>query len=174
MGLPSVVNYIQGKLNGLAMPFGAVELAAYITPPDPNVETVIMPTLYVLTAKGPEKRLSMPRNTGPGTGAGDKTISHNLSLHVIWMIANSSPAQPGGADPDLLFTEVMETIMAALRTDTPDPVWVTDPYTGVQTYLSDTGENMTYDYLPRHSIKNQRMLRYDALIDMSVTEVITA
>ena len=142
MGLPSVVNYIQGLLNGLAMPFPSVELAAYITPPDPNVETVILPTLYVLTAEGPEKRLTTPRNTGPGTPAGDKTLDHNLQLHVIWMIANSNPAAPGAADPDLLFSGVIEGVMAALRTS-PAPTLITDPWTGQQTQLVDTGERMT-------------------------------
>ena len=173
MGLPSVVNYIQGLLNGLAMPFPSVELAAYITPPDPNVETVILPTLYVLTAEGPEKRLTTPRNTGPGTPAGDKTLDHNLQLHVIWMIANSNPAAPGAADPDLLFSGVIEGVMAALRTS-PAPTLITDPWTGQQTQLVDTGEKMSYKYLPRHSIKNQRMLRYDSLIDLPLTELIQA
>jgi hypothetical protein len=173
VGLPSVVGYIQGLLNGLAMPFPTVELAAYITPPDPNVETVIMPTLYVLTADGPEKRLTMPRNTGPGTTAGEKTLTHTLELHVVWMIANSNPAAPGAADPDLLFSGVIEGIMQALRTS-PAPVLITDPWTGQQTELVDTGENMTYRYLPRHSIKNQRMLRYDALITLPLLELIEA
>ena len=173
MGLPSVIAYVQGLLNGLAMPFPSVELAAYITPPDPNVETVILPTLYVLTAEGPEKRLTIPRNTGPGAPAGDKTLDHNLQLHVIWMIANSNPAAPGAADPDLLFSGVIEGVMAALRTS-PAPTLITDPWTGQQTQLVDTGERMQYQYMPRHSIKNQRMLRYDGLITLPLTELIQA
>jgi len=173
VGLPSVIAYVQGELNGLAMPFPSVELAAYITPPDPNVETVVLPTLYVLTAEGPEKRLTDPRNTGPGTPAGFKTLDHNLKLHVIWMIANSNPAAPGAADPDLLFSGVIEGVMAALRTSKA-PVLITDPWTGQQTQLVDTGERMQYQYLPRHSIKNQRMLRYDGLIDLPLCELIQA
>lgn len=173
MGLPAVIQYVRDQLNGLAMPFPSVELAAYITPPDPNVETVILPTLYVLTADGPEKRLTMPRNTGPGTSAGDKTIDHDLKLHVIWMIANTAPANVGAADPDLLFSGVIEGVMAALRT-TKAPYLLTDPWTGQQTLLVDPGERLTYHYLPRHSVKNQRMLRYDGLIDLPVQELIEA
>lgn len=173
MGLPSVIGYIRDLLNGIAVPFPSVQLAAYITPPDPNVETVIMPTLYVLTADGPEKRLTLSRNTGPGTSSGQKTIDHDLKLHVIWMIANAAPGSPGAADPDLLFSGVIEGIMSTLRTTTA-PYLITDPNTGQQTYLVDTGERMTYHYLPRHSIKNQRMLRYDGLIDLPVQEQIQA
>ena len=173
MGLPSVIAYVQNLLNGLAMPFPTVELAAYITPPDPNVETVLTPTLYVLTADGPEKRLTMSRNTGPGTTAGEKTLTHTLKLHLIWMIASTSPTAPGAADPDLLFSGVLEGIMQALRTS-PAPVLITDPWTGQQTELVDTGENMSYEYLPRHSTKSQRMLRYDALITLPLLELIEA
>jgi len=173
VGLPSVIAYVRDQLNGIALPFPSVELAAYITPPDPNVETVVMPTLYVLTADGPEKRLTMPRNTGPGTSAGNKTIDHDLKLHVIWMIANTAPGQPGAPDGDLLFGGVIETVMAALRTGQA-PAPVTDPFTGTVTTLVDTGEKMTYHYLPRHSIKNQRMLRYDGLIDLPVQELLEA
>lgn len=173
MGLPSVVNYIQGLLNGIAMPFPSVELAAYITPPDPNVETVVAPTLYVLTAQGPEKRLTMPRNSGPGTSAGEKTLDHNLQLHIIWHIGNVNPAAPGSANPDLLATGVLEGVMDALRTS-PAPTLITDPWTGIVTQLSDTGEKMTYRYLPRHAVKNQRMIRYDALIDLPLTELLEA
>ena len=173
MGLPSVIGYIRDQLNGIAVPFPSVQLAAYITPPDPNVETVVMPTLYVVSADGPEKRLTISRNTGPGTPSGQKTIDHDLKLHVIWMLANSAPGAPGTADPDLLFSGVIEGVMAALRTS-PAPVPLTDPNTGQQTELIDTGERMTYHYLPRHSIKNQRMLRYDGLIDLPVQELIQA
>ena len=173
MGLPSVIGYIRDQLNGIAVPFPSVQLAAYITPPDPNVETVVMPTLYVLTADGPEKRLTDPRNTGSGTPAGWKTIDHDVKLHVIWMIANSAPGSPGAADPDLLFSGVMEGVMSALRTSAA-PTMITDPNTGQQTQLVDTGERMTYHYLPRHSIKNQRMLRYDGLIDLPLMEAIQA
>ena len=173
MGLPSVISYVRDRLNGIAMPFPSVQLAAFITPPDPNVETVVMPTLYVLTADGPEKRLTTPRNTGPGTSSGQKTIDHDLKLHVIWMLANANPASPAAANPDLLFGGVIEGIMSALRTF-PAPVMITDPNTGQQTRLVDTGERMAYHYLPRHSIKNQRMLRYDGLIDLPLQEVIQA
>ena len=161
------------------MPFPSVELAAYITPPDPNPETMIVPTLYVLSAKGSEKRDpkaggSMPRNTGPGTGSGNKTIRHNLQLHVLWFLATANPLAGNTADNDLLFSGVIETVMAALRTNTPDPVLITDPWTGIQTWLVDTGENMSYDYLPRHSVKSQKLLRYDALIDLPLVEEISA
>lgn len=172
MGLPSVIAYIRGLLDGVAMPFPSVALAAYITPPDPNVEMHI-PTLYVLTADGPEKRLTVPRNTGPGTPAGVKTLDHDLKLHIIQMVAGTGPAVTAKNDPDLLFSSVIETVMAALRSSAA-PVIIADPFTGQETQLADTGERMVYHYLPRHSVKNQRMLRYDGLIDLPLQEVIEA
>ena len=173
MGLPSVIAYIRAQLDGLATPFPSVELAAYITPPDPNTETVAMPTLYVLTADGPEKRLAGPRNTGPGTPSGFKTIKHDLKLHVIWMITSANPMAPGATDPDLMFSGVIEGVMDALRTS-PAPVPIADPNTGRVTVLTDTGEKMTYHYLSRRSTKSQRMLRYDGLIDLPLMEQIQA
>ncbi|HLK72260.1 MAG TPA: hypothetical protein VKU77_01290 [Streptosporangiaceae bacterium] len=174
MGLPSVISYVRGLLDGIAMPFPSADLAAYITPPDPNVETTVIPTLYVLTAEGPEQRLTVPRNSGPGTPSGDKTIDHALSLHIIWIIAAGNPAAPGALDPDLLFGSVIETVMARLRT-APSPHVITDPFPPhAQTTLVDTGEKMTYRYLPRHAVRNQRMLRRDGLIDLPLKEVIGA
>lgn len=172
MSLAAAIAHVRDLLDGIAMPFPSVELAAYITPPDPNVETHI-PTLYVLTAEGPEKRLTVPRNTGPGTAAGDKTVTHRLKLHVIWELPTANPAAPGAADPDLLFSGVIDGIMKALRTTTA-PVLITDPWDGTVTQLVDPGENMTYEYFPRHAVRNQRMLRYDAIILMPVQEVIQA
>lgn len=173
MPLPGVIAYIRGLLDGLAMPFPSVELAAYITPPDPVTDTVVMPALYVLTASGPEKRLTPPRNTGPGTEAGFKTIQHDLKLHVIWQIMTPDPSEPGSSDPDLLFSGVISAVTAALRTTTA-PYDLTDPWDGTVTQLADTGERMTYDYLPRRATKTQRLLRYDALIDLPLLEVIRA
>lgn len=179
MSLAAVVQYVRDLLDGTATPFPSADpvigsaLRAFITPPDPYKLTHI-PTLYVLSASGPEKRLDMPRNTnGDPSTAGHKTVRHTLELHIICEIASTNPAAPGASDPDLLFTGAMSAVMAALRTS-PAPVPITDPFDGTVTSLIDPGEEMQYRYLPRMATKSQRVLRYDGVITLPLLEFIQA
>lgn len=145
-------------------------MAAYITPPDPNVETQI-PTAYVWPTDGdegrdPDKGGAVPRNSGAGTASGTKGTEHNIDVYAVWMASNDEP------DIDNLFPGVVDAVMAAFRFSV-DPATATDPYTGEQSTLVDIGERMNYRVTLR-SLVEQAFNRYDALIGLSVLEIIRA
>jgi hypothetical protein len=172
MPIASTLGYIKGLLDGLPLPGDSTpNLAAYITPPDPNVETDI-PTAYVWPGDGnedrdPNRAGSVPRNTGPGTYSGDKGIEHDMSVYLVWFAADDQ------ADIDSLFPGVVDAVMAVLRTS-DDPAEVQDPYDpNTISTLIDVGEKMTYR-IELRSLVNQAYNRYDALVGLTVLEVIKA
>ena len=169
MPIASCYAFVKGLLNDIGMPAGLPSLAAYVisNAPDPNVESSI-PTCYILRSDGPEKRLSMTRNTGPGTAAGEKQIKHQIRLLVVYFMASNDP------DGDILFGGIMDGIMDALRTSFPNPALMTDPYTGVVTQAANTGEQMSYELYPPAATKNQRLLLCQGVITVPLIEVIQA
>lgn len=172
MGVLAVCGYLQGLLSGIPMPGPATApLAAFIDPPDPNVETDI-PTVYVWPTNGEESRDprnagSMPRSTGPGTPSGQKTEIHSVDLFIVWMGSGDDPLTGS------IWLGVIDAVMAALRTAYPMTADVTDPWTGTETTVADAGEKMTYKTAVS-ALADQAYNRYDALIQLPVTEIITA
>lgn len=170
MPIASTLSYIKGLLVSLPMPGGLPDMAAYITPPDPNTETQI-PTSYVWPSEGDEDRDSekagtVPRNTGPGTASGFKNLQHAIDVYVVWFAADDDP------DIDNLFPGVVDAVMSAFRFS-KDPAEAVDPYTGQVSTLIDVGENMSYRITLR-SLVEQAYNRYDCLLSLSVLEVIQA
>lgn len=169
MPITSSLSYIKGLLDGLAMPGQLPSMAAYITPPDPNVETDI-PTAYVWPTDGDESRDgkagTVPRNSGPNTPSGFKDLEHHIDVYVIWFGADDQP------DIDNLFPGIVDAVMFAFRTSA-DPVKVTDPYTEQVSTLVDVGERQNYRITLR-SLVEQAYDRYDCLLALSVLEVIQA
>lgn len=168
MPLASCIAYVKGLLDDIGMPAGLPSLAAYTLAgaPDPDVESSV-PTCVILSANGPEKRLTVPRNTGPNTPAGFKTIKHQIRVLVWFFMASNDP------DADTLFGGIMDGIMASLRTCAA-PANLTDPWTGTLTQMVNAGEEMTYDQLPARATKNQRLLLCEGVINVPVLEQIQA
>lgn len=171
MPILSVVNYLQAQLNGLELPGESTPaMVATIEIPDPNVETDI-PTAYVWPTDGDESRDgpagTMPRNSTPDQPVGDKTITHNADLFVVWM--------GFGDDPQTwpVWLGIMDAVMARLRTLYPMPAYPVDPYTGVQSQISDVGERQSYKTVV-NALQDQAWLRFDALIKLRIVEVISA
>jgi hypothetical protein len=170
MPIAGTLSVVKGLLVGLPMPPGLPNMAACITPPDPNTETQV-PTAYVWPTDGdesrdPEKAGTVPRNSGPGTPSGDKGIEHSIDVYVVWMASDEEP------DIDNLFPGVVDAVMAAFRFS-KDPAQAVDPYTGQVSTLIDLGEKMSYRITLR-SLIEQAYSRYDALVGLSVLEVIQA
>jgi len=165
-----VLAYAQGLLNGLAMPGPVAPLACFIRPPDLFTDPGTVPACYVWPAEGREARDtkyagSIPRNTGPGTPSGFKTIAHQMDAWVVWAGADDGTA--------LLFPAMIDAIMAAFRTAYPMPAQATDPYTGTQTQIDNIGEVQSYR-ITRRPVPDQQNNRYDALLTVPVIEVIQA
>ena len=160
MPIAAACAFVKGLLNGLAMPGGLPNMAAYILPPDPNVEAEI-PTAYVWPTEGdesraPEKGGTIPRNTGPDTPAGTKSLDHSIDVFCVYFQADDDP------QADSLFPGVIDAVMDALRTSA-DPAVITDPYTGDQSQLIDLGERQKY-HIVVSALEDQRYNRLDGLI----------
>jgi hypothetical protein len=136
-----------------------------LAPFDPNTETQI-PTAYIWPTAVNEKRLDMPRNTGPGTPAASKTATHSIDVFIIWMGSSDDPAG------DSIFPGIVDAAMAALRTAYPMPVVVADPWTGAQTQIVDIGEVMRGQVIVS-ALEDEGYLRYDAKVSLPVQEILT-
>jgi hypothetical protein len=158
-------------LDGLPMPNGNYALQAYVTPPDPETD-YSNPHAYIWPAKGDESRNpasggAIPRNTGVFTPSGTKPIMHEMHVYLVWFSANDDP------DADTWFPGMVDAVMWALRTS-PDPLPVTDPYTGLtNSQLVGIGERMTYEIVLR-STEDEAYDRYDALITIHIWEILQA
>ena len=135
----------------------------FITPPDPGNLTV--PTCYIWPMGGEEKRLTPPRAGGPNVEVpGWKHIMHRVPLFLAFVgVANDPTA-------DTNFPAVIDAVMAALR-PSEDEVLITDPVTGqISSLLLGIGEEMGYEYAVVHTLADQRLLRYDARLTITVNE----
>jgi hypothetical protein len=170
----STLAYLKSLLDGLAMPGGAPNLRAFITPPSPDDNPEGTPTAYIWPASGEESRNTerggtVPRAlTKPVPGAnpnsGTKPIDHMVHVYVIWDQANDDELA------DSLFPGMLDAIGWQLRVST-DPVVVVDSFDGTISQLIDVGETIPYQITVRY-LEDQRYLRYDALLPLPVMELI--
>jgi len=166
-----VQSYVLSLLDELPMPYGLPDARAFITPPDPRVQTSI-PGIYIWPSDGDENRSedlggTVPRNTGAGTPSGTKGILHKLDIYLTWTSGGS------GTQQDPLFPGMLDAIMFALRFSQPNPVYMTDPNTGLTSTIYNTGEQMTYR-VGIESLADQRRKRYDAIVNVSLWEIFNA
>src|ERR1700733_13732497 len=166
------MSFVRGLLDGIGMPAGTPYRAAYLNPPDPNVESEF-PTAYILSSSGPESRNpkyagTMSRNQGPGTSSGFKTIVHSVRAVIVYYLASDDP------EGDILFAGIRDGIMARLRYSYPNPALMTDPYTGIVTQAANTGEDMVYAIYPPQATSNQRFNLWQGEITVPIIEVIQA
>ena len=180
MPLASCVNYIQGLLDGMAWPEGMQNLtspppplACYITPPDPNVLSGT-PSAYVWFNRGTESRNpakygagTIPRAAYSGAPSGTKALDHTIPVYLVW--TGGSPTDP---EVNRLFPGMVDAVMDTLRSSA-DPVIISDPWTGQQSELVDVGENQTW-LTDLRALEPMRSERLDALIEVSVVEIISA
>jgi hypothetical protein len=167
MPLVTAQNHIKSLLDGLAIPGPAHvgPLEAFITPPDPREDPP--PAAYIWPSGGTETRRAVPRNSGPGTPAGLKSIRLMMDVYLTWFNTVDDPYADGA------FPSVIDAVMQALRTS-PDPATVVDPDSGLVCELVGVGEGMSWQNLGVNSAADQRWLRYDALIQAPFLEFIQA
>jgi hypothetical protein len=170
MPINSVQTYLLELLDGTPLPGPAGQtgaLAAFITPPDPG--SLDVPTAYIWPTGGEEKRLTTPRGSGPNVNQpGWKHIIHRVQLYLAFVGAGDDPTA------DTTFPAVIDAVMAVLR-PSPDEVLITDPVTGIiSSLLLGIGEDMTYDFAVVKTLADQRYLRYDARLTVTVNEYFQA
>jgi hypothetical protein len=166
-----VQSFLLSLLDGLELPYGVPAAKAYITPPDPRVQAKV-PAIYIWPSDGSENRSSelggtVPRNTGPGTASGTKGLLHQFDIYVTWFSSNS------GRQQDPVFPAIVDTVMLALRYSQPNPAYLTDPNTNLTSTVYNVGEDQKYR-IGVEATADERFLRYDALISVSVWEIINA
>lgn len=167
MPLVSAQSYVKGLLQGLTPPGDTgirAPIDALITPLTPDVNPDGIARVYVWPAKAPEKRRAMPRNTGPGTPAGWKQLTHELQIFLVWMDFPDDP------QADVNFPLLIDFVMNVLRTS-PNPAQYTDPDTGTVSNMVNLGEVMTYDFVPPRALEPDAFRRYDARIQCSLLEL---
>jgi hypothetical protein len=166
MPIVSAQSYVSSILQGMTPPGRtgiSGPVSALITADTPDVNPDGIPRCYVWPAKGPEKRIAMPRNTGPGTPAGWKQTAHNLEIFLVWM----DNADDAGADVN--FPLFIDWVMDILRTS-PNPAQWQDPESGIVSNFVNLGEEMTYDYVPPRTLEPDAERRYDARVSVTLWE----
>ncbi len=178
MPLVTVQSFLLSLVDGLEMPYGAPAAQAYITPPDPRIQARI-PAIYIWPSDGDESRSAelggtVPRNTGPGTSSGTKGIMHQMDMYLTWFSANTRQGmEDGPISQDPVFPGMVDALMFALRFSQPNPAVLTDPNTNLTATIYNVGETMKY----RTGIEatdDQRWVRYDCLVTVSVWEIFNA
>lgn len=177
--------YVQSLLQDMPWPaamVGLQPLAAYITPPNPNVQSEI-PACYIWPSRGRETRDTdrlktgtIPRAATPGGDSGTKADEYSIMVWLVWMMSTDDP------DVDSLFPGMAWQVMSVLRggayaadgtSYSQTPYKLADPWTAEPSYLIDLGEDMTFEFYER-LLAPERFMRLDCVIDLSVSEVIAA
>ena len=186
MSVASVQAYVQSLLQLMPWPAamtGLPPLQAYITPPNPNVQSAEIPACYIWPTRLRETRDTdrlksgtIPRAAYPQGPSGTKAVEYAIAVWAMWDMTTDDP------DVDSLFPGMVWQIMSALRgaayaangtSYSETPVLLTDPWTQQQSWLIDLGEDMTANFYER-LLASQRFMRLDCEIECSVSEVIAA
>ena len=162
MSLVTVMFYVKGVLDGLAIPGNTGPLRAFIIPPDPEDNRDGTPRASVWTANGGTSRLSLGRDPETGSG-GEKIRKHQLAIYLWYPMADEEDNE------DSAFPGVLQRVMWRLE-HTPDPVEMTDPESGEQSQMAGLGETMTWRMPPPLALASQRWEMFDALITADVIE----
>ena len=171
MPLVTVQSFLLSLLDNLELPYNVPAAKAYITPPDPRVQAKV-PAIYIWPSDGTENRSTelggtIPRNTGPNTASGTKGLLHQFDVYITWFSSNS------GRQQDPVFPAIVDTVMLALRYSQPNPAYLTDPATNLTSTVYNVGESMRYR-TGVEATADERWLRYDSLIQVSVWEILNA
>jgi len=155
MSVNTVQTHVKTLLNGITLPQYAAPLITYITPPNPG--KLPSPAAYVWVTNGSNSRQTAPR------GYGFRKTIWSVS---VWLMAPGLATDPNA---DTKFAGVIDAVIHALVTDTM-PIMETDPLTGLTYQLLAIGEQFTVEQAPVRSLVDQRLLMYEALINLTVEE----
>ena len=183
--LAAVQSYVRSLLDQMPWPSTMAGLAVpncYVQPPNPNVQSEI-PTIYVWMQRDRESRDTdrlksgtIPRIDAPGGPSGTKAVDYTIPIWMVWMMDISDP------DIQNLFPGMIWAVRSVLRGTaygaggqaSVTPVKLADPWTGEQSWLIDLGEDMQTENYERSLSPEGSLLRFDAVIDCSVSEVIAS
>lgn len=165
MPLNTVHEYLRRMLDGTQIPGSAGTAEAFIAPPDPETEPT--PKFYIWGSTVSEDRMASPRvpENGDLAQAGWKEMNHLLDIWLVWF----SDEDTDSSTINVAFPAVVDMLAKILR-ESPDPVKVSDPLTGMDSELLDIGERMAIDMYPPRAMEDARILRYDAKFQLTILE----
>lgn len=177
MPLATVQTYLKGQLDGLNLPLGMGNLTAVIQPPADGENLTgdgSSAVAYIWSSAGDESRRNagtVPRaQHGNLASGGNKTLEHRCNIWLVWF------GDQEASNVDVAFPGIIDFVMGVLRN--VEMLDVTqhahDPINGQLSNLLNVGENMSWEYGPVRATTQQRYLRYDALINVEVIEIIQA
>jgi hypothetical protein len=155
MGMNIIQQHAKSITDGIVAPLYKKPLVAYITPPNPG--KLPGPAAYVWVTSGRVSRRSMPR--GHGFRKTEWTVS-------IWLMCPDTATNPNA---DSAFASLIDAVVHAWVT-TPMPIPLVDPLTGETTQLLSIGEQFVIEQSPAHTLADQRLFLYEALIQFTVQE----
>jgi len=156
MGINVVQTHAKSITNGISSPLYKRPLVAYITPPNPGKLTG--PAAYVWVTQGNNKRQTAHR------GAGFRSTIWTVS---VWLMSPDNSTNPNA---DSAFASLIDAVVEAWVT-TPMPISIEDPQTGRTSQLVAIGEQFTVQQSPAHTLADQRLFLYEALIDFTIEEM---
>lgn len=163
MPLNSIQHYVQGLLDGLAVPDSTTTLEAQITPP--TVQDLDSPVAFVWGGQLVVTRQT--GNRGPAPAAGFKRLMWDVDVWLVYL------TNPDDTEVDQEFPLLVDAVMAQLWSTTM-PLFITDPTTGLVTQVLEIGEEFRLDYSPVHTPATLRMLYYTAHLGLSIYEAVQA
>lgn len=170
MPLVTVMNYLQQQIDGLNLPLSIGRLTAYIQPA-PGADDGSGANAYVWGANLDEARETVPRAAhGNLASGGNKELTHRVNIWLVWF------TDPDDPNINLGFPAIVDAVMAVYRNvemldQTQHAI---DPITGQESNLLNVGEKMSAEYAPVRAVADQRLLRFDAMVEVEVIEVIQA
>jgi len=111
----------------------------------------------VWATSGSNKRQTAPR------GAGFRMMEWDVS---VWLMA---PGVASDVNADTKFAGLIDAVINALVTDTM-PVMETDAVTGKTFQLLSIGEDFSVQQSPVHTLADQRLFMYEALVNVRIKE----
>ena len=168
MPLASVQKYVQGILDGLAVPGGTQTLKAQVTPP--VLQNLNGPVAFVWGGSMVASRQSGPRGTAGA--AGFRRLMWDVDVWLVYL------TNPNTAGADQVFPDLLDAVMAQLWSTTM-PVFIdangqpTEPSdTPGATQILSVGEDYRLEYSPIHTPATNRMLYYSARFSLQIYEAV--
>ena len=158
MGLNAVQTLAKNITDGISSPLYQRNLVAYVTPPNPG--KLPGPAAYIWVTQGLNKRQTAHRSTG------FRDTTWTVS---VWLMSPGSSTDPNA---DSAFACLIDAVINAWVT-TPMPIPVTDAYTGNTSQMVAIGEDFTVQQSPVHTLSDQRLFLYEALLEFTIREAST-
>lgn len=169
MSLNSVQQYIKDTIDGTTSPYLPI-CTARVAPP--SVDDIGAPKAYVWGSVFHEKRWTNKAGLYDGEinyiagSGGNKRVDYEVYIYLCVAMP------PDDQHADEAFPILIENVMKVLRA-VPKVTNIVDPTTAQKSTLMNLGEEFRVEYIPPHTLIDQRYIRMDARITATLFEMIS-